>query len=253
MLFLIYTTALAAAAWKLRAVARTVWSLVRRPKVSVLGKCVATPRTAPAELLDAFTPLAEWTERARGLVGTQGVRSLDVVALKDARVVSNELLSLTVRCRARLEHKTELVDVVLTHPTAVLVLWCRDLTRGVGVLVITEDQFGALRRVPTLPYGRNVDGTFKGGTLQQLRMETGLTVADASRVEGVGLEPNPRCANERFEYYSAEVPHLHTLLDADEERRASIVPLSSLLGDARGIRVLLQAERFFPAAEPPTP
>ena len=233
----------AVAAKRLCAAAR---ALLRREAKNVLGHTVRLPAPVTAAQADAFAPLGEWMARADRFFA-DGDRRLLSLAIVDPVVSGEDVLQLTLRCRAALTQKTESVDVVLRYPAVVLALWRRDDTHGIELLVVKQDQLGMLRSGVTLPHGRNVRGDFRGGCLQQVRLDTGLTVKDAQRVADLSVETNPRLTNERCEFYSGELPNLRDLLDQDDEGQTCLVPLREYMDSADPwmVSVLFRATRVF--------
>lgn len=220
-----------------------------RPTIDVLGHEVVVPQDVSIELIRWFRPLVEWCEKARRFFDGE-TRSLCAVAIESVQLSSKELVGVTLRCRAKLDDKTECFSLTLRYPMVVLLLWCEDddTTR---LLMVKEEQVGLLRSRFVLPHGRNVNGEYRGACLQQLKIETGLTVADARRVEDATLEIDPKASNETYEIYSAKVPNLADLLDEDDESGLSLVPLedAALGSDARAVQCLLRARSVFPRSD----
>ena len=221
---------------------------LRREVTAILGHVVKLPPPVTVELANAFAPLTEWAASAGPFFGS-GDRTLQKVQITDARASSHEVLELTLRCRVRSSHKTESVHVILKYPKVVLVLWCKGEDDVARVLVIKKEQVGLLRAGFVLPHGRNVDGDCRGGCLQQLRVETGLSVGDTRRVEGVTLETDPDATNEICEFYAAEVPALDDLLD--DGGQCAILPLNEVAeaADVSTRAVLFHSKCIFASGE----
>ena len=215
---------------------------------SILGHDAVLPRGVTEDLVEAFTPLQDWISAADRFF--EGGRSLEQVSLTDASVMGGELTKLTMRCRVRFSDRVQSVTVALCYPKVVLVLWYRDENDGVQVLMLKEERAGIPSSGLTLPHGRDVNGMFKGGCLQQLRLETGLSIADAKRVDEAMLEVAPTETNEICQFYSGEVANLPDMLDDDDDGKATLVPFVLLdERSAYGKTIMSHSRLFFPKGE----
>lgn len=231
-------------------VRRVALSAFRRREVkSILGHEVTLPAKATRELTDAFTPLCDWIARADRFF--EDGRSLENVSFTNASVSTNAMLELTLRCRVRLVDRTQTIGITLRYPRVVLVLWCRDENDCVQILVLKEDHVGIPSSGITLPHGRDVNGHFKGESLQQLRLETGLTIADAVKIDEATLEIDPALTNEVCHFYSAEIANLPDMLDDDDDGRVTLVPLQSFaqIRSAYSKNVIFHSNLFFLSGE----
>ena len=216
---------------------------------SILGHDAVLPRGVTKELVEAFTPLQDWISAADRFL--QGERSVRHVSLTDASVVGGELAKLTIRCRVRFSDCVQSATVTLCYPRVVLVLWFRDENDAVQVLMLREERAGIPSSGLTLPHGRDVNGVFKGGCLQQLRLETGLSIADAKRVDEATLETAPTETNEVYHFYSAEIENLPDMLDDDDDGRATLVPLLAIAEERSAFskNIMFHSRLFFPKGE----
>jgi len=215
---------------------------------TILGHQVTLPEEATREATDAFTPLCDWNARANRFF--ENGRSLEDVALTNASVSKNEMSELTMRCRVRLADRTQSIGITLRYPRVVLVLWCRK-NDGVQILALKEDRVGIPSSGTALPHGRDVNGHFKGESLQQVRLETGLSIADAVKIDEATLEIDPTLTNEVCHFYSAEIANLPDMLDDDDDGRVTLVPLL-LFAQDRGAyikNVIFHSNLFFPSGE----
>ena len=215
---------------------------------SILGHDAVLPCGVTEDLVDAFIPLQDWISAADRFF--EGGRSLEQVSLTDASVVGGELTKLTMRCRVRFSDRVQSMTVALCYPKVVLVLWYRDENDAVQVLMLREERAGIPSSGLTLPHGRDVNGMFKGGCLQQLRLETGLSIADAKRVDEATLEIAPTETNEICHFYSGEVANLPHMLDDDDDGKATLVPFVLLdERSAYGKTIMFHSRLFFPKDE----
>jgi hypothetical protein len=215
----------------------------------ILGHDAVFPRGITRDLADAFTPLGVWISTADRFFC--GRRSIEQVTVTDASVDGGELTKLIMRCRVRFSDRVQTVAVTLCYPRVVLVLWCRDKNKAVQVLMLREDRAGIPSSGLTLPHGRDVNGFFKGGCLQQLRLETGLSIADATRVDEATLEIAPTDTNEVCHFYGAKIENLSETLDDDDDGTVTLVPLLLFAQDsgAYSRNVMFHANLFFQSEE----
>lgn len=221
----------------------SAWGVLRPERIEVLGHRVSLPPGVDGATMLRFEPFEDWLMQAAQFL-QRDERKLHSIRIERADVCAGEVTAMAVRVRARLEHVTSNFTFTLYPKRVVALFWCTS-ERGIMVLLLKEAEMAFPRERFTLPCGHMSRGTVKGASLQQLRLDTGLTIADATRLSDTHVNVSPDRSNETYEVYSANVPDLADLLD--DEGRTTLLPLGEAMlhTDARSLVVLQNSERIF--------